>query len=824
MQYKSDTEKIGGWLPETLKWYGYDTEILSEGPSEGQRHAASARLKGKARKIAREAAKQAAPGGYGDPAAQYKMRVSDFVPMAHLIASYNLSVPAIVRRLFSRAITARRKCADWFSQHSQQEKDSNSKHVYFIGILEIERDEEEVKAEFLFAIQCFLGGLQELRQYLGRSWKSYKEGRGKLLIASVTTYTAIAFVRLSELEFDHSITRPKECPLSKYPTWCLPCVLLFESLVNRADLPKDEVILPSQFYGTPSKPMRLEEITMFKVYSLLKNYVPKKDSPRGKFTITVGFASVLRDAGEDPRIVRLAECLPEICKIASASPCRFAEDEFSYGMRHLLLNKEVPIWLTFAAQMFVYTQDILGPETRQHLDDVKNTVRQALKWHEGHTAYFELLATHQKNKSEMRKDLNTIMARGGGVRAYVLEDKFSLERGPPWVLADEVFLGLDPSTEHYYLRSNPLRCGLLKYYALMQRHHKDHYTASEQMHVMSMAHLYAACRILHPQSPKWADMEFLIARQTSEHLFFGGWPQALQDSENKFLLVIGMPSNGTARGRRSASVKLNKKVRRFTKGQSLFFEILNERVSGMWDNVDCDTAKLREMFRDDQVWKHIATRTHSQHELSGNKWRDTPSLSDFTACVWLRCGLSYGAPDFCFDWLSMHRTCEGIFRAFGEAPAVTGIDPWGHSGETTFAILSRTGRAKNNTYGNGTKNVKEGRSAPVLNVVSDLIQDVCKRGYGDKEIHTLRSFSYGGRTDYGRDLWKLETLSPLYGGDDLVPKDLYSKPVPAHETTNGVESSQSQRVEEGGLVQEDPRLSVSEPGGLAESRVCEERV
>ncbi|KAF2492603.1 hypothetical protein BU16DRAFT_619993 [Lophium mytilinum] len=889
-QYKSDTEKIGGWLAETSKKCGYATEMLSEGPSEGQHPATSTRLKGKTRKLAREAAKQSTHEDHDSAAAQYKIKVSDFIPMAQIIASKKPSIPAILRRLFSRAITARRKCADWFGQHSEQEKDSNRKHMYFISILEetfrlllplvatskytdttsgptkatpsaqttstmfenltvedtiehsdsdnttekgidaassstespmpraqIERDEEEVKAEFLFAIQCFLAGLKELRTYLGRGWKNYKAGFGELLIAAITTNTAVALVRLSEREFENSITRPKDYPLSKYPTWCLPCVLFFENLRNRADLPKDHIILPSDFQGDPSKPVRLEEITMFKVYTLLKNYVPSENEPRGRFSIPAGYAWLLRDAGEDPRIIRLAEFLPEFCKIAGTSPCRFAEDEFSYGMRHLLLNREVPIWLTFAAQMFVDIQEILGHESRQHLDDIQDTVRQALTWHEGHTTYFEESGTYQKKKS---KELDALNANINWFRAYVLEDRFGVEKGLPSVLPGEVNSGLDPSTEHYYLRSNPLRCGLLKYYVLMQRHHKGHYMAGEQMHVMSMAHLYAACRILHPESPKWPDMELLIARQTPEYLFFGGWPKTLQDSETKFLFMIGMPANGTAKGRRNTSFKLQK-VRRLAKGQSLFFGILNERAGGNWDNVDRDTAKLREMFRDDQVWKHMATQTHSRHKPipSRKQWQNTPSLSDFAACVWLRCGLSYEAADFCFDWLSMHRTCEGIFRAFGEAPAVGGTYPGGHPGETTFFILSQTGRTENTTFGKSSKNVKKDRSAPLLNVVFNLIQDVCKRGDGDKEIRSLRGFSYDGRTDYGNDLWKLEALSPLYGGDDLVPKHLYEQPALSHQTAIGQGSTQSQPVEEEGLVQGTLQRSVSAPGRLSESHV-----
>lgn len=70
---------------------------------------------------------------------KHLVRVSDFIPMARKIAHQlpKINIPHIVEYTFNRAITERRRVADWFAaNHGKKAKDDNDeRHLHFIGIL-----------------------------------------------------------------------------------------------------------------------------------------------------------------------------------------------------------------------------------------------------------------------------------------------------------------------------------------------------------------------------------------------------------------------------------------------------------------------------------------------------------------------------------------------------------------------------------------------------------------------------------------------------------------------------------------------------------------
>lgn len=118
-QYKKDTESIAGWLAENATKRGFK---LQNTPTT------SGRLKGKARKQAREA---------GVKRPQHTAKVSEFVSMAKFIANLNAKpdVPQALGRLFDRAIKARRECTEWYEENGHGVSLSNKRHIHFTKIL-----------------------------------------------------------------------------------------------------------------------------------------------------------------------------------------------------------------------------------------------------------------------------------------------------------------------------------------------------------------------------------------------------------------------------------------------------------------------------------------------------------------------------------------------------------------------------------------------------------------------------------------------------------------------------------------------------------------
>ncbi|ROV86761.1 hypothetical protein VMCG_10893 [Cytospora schulzeri] len=132
-QYKADTEAIAGWLAETSTKCGGSTSTVPAAPPT------STRLKGKARKQAKEAAKAgAASKPHLQEPPKYTIRVSDFTTMAKTIAEFGkpkIKVPRALFNLFDRAIGAREKFNEWFERTSHDASGSNQRHRHFVGIL-----------------------------------------------------------------------------------------------------------------------------------------------------------------------------------------------------------------------------------------------------------------------------------------------------------------------------------------------------------------------------------------------------------------------------------------------------------------------------------------------------------------------------------------------------------------------------------------------------------------------------------------------------------------------------------------------------------------
>ncbi|KAF2647761.1 hypothetical protein K491DRAFT_279450 [Lophiostoma macrostomum CBS 122681] len=285
-QYKQDTAYIAGWLSDKSAQCGHQTTAKRENAASAQ-----PRLKGKARKLAKENAKAGGSKGAADASPEYTIRVSDFIPMATSIARFtpSIQVPVGLGKLFSRAITERRRVGDWFnSPHNESPDEDDSSHAHFIDVLQqahdilrpliasaprkherrtakasateqvplqnafdgltvdetpdheeypnsgestieevkklpavtpvgIVHEEWEIEAEFFFAIQSFLLEIKRIRKTITKVWKRYASTGYDLVVATVSTNTAIELVRQAELELEHLITRPRKYPAGDYP-------------------------------------------------------------------------------------------------------------------------------------------------------------------------------------------------------------------------------------------------------------------------------------------------------------------------------------------------------------------------------------------------------------------------------------------------------------------------------------------------------------------------------------------------------------------------------------------------------------------------------
>ncbi|KAF2877706.1 hypothetical protein BDV95DRAFT_480836 [Massariosphaeria phaeospora] len=141
------------------------------------------------------------------------------------------------------------------------------------------------------------------------------------------------------------------------------------------------------------------------------------------------------------------------------------------------------------------------------------------------------------------------------------------------------------------LRQNPFRCGLFRYDANVQLRESWLALEFQTAQICVMAHLYTATKLLHPTAPKWPDMEFLISVQDPDRLFFGGTPTTLGESHRKARLLLGQSSVHTTfnlrKGKRQRSGKQYKD--RWIRDTSVLARIFNERTSWAVSDESVDT-------------------------------------------------------------------------------------------------------------------------------------------------------------------------------------------------------------------------------------------
>lgn len=152
-QYKEDTNAIAAWLASTARRCGYPADLLQPSPANHRPAPRSQKLKGKARKQAKEAAEsrhqagEQAPGTATPPTRpSYIIAIKDFISLAEFIAGsteLRVKVPPTVAAVLNRSIDVRKKHAQTLASQQDEalrDEDSDNRHLYFVGILERVRE------------------------------------------------------------------------------------------------------------------------------------------------------------------------------------------------------------------------------------------------------------------------------------------------------------------------------------------------------------------------------------------------------------------------------------------------------------------------------------------------------------------------------------------------------------------------------------------------------------------------------------------------------------------------------------------------------------
>ncbi|KAK8025478.1 hypothetical protein PG990_003301 [Apiospora arundinis] len=338
----------------------------------------------------------------------------------------------------------------------------------------IEKEEEDIEADFFFAIYSFLCDVKKLRSFVQHSWSEYASGKMELGVASLLTNTAIHLVRREEQALDLCIQRPKKYPASQFPVWTFPALFMYthhrRSSKTRA-VGIQDFIFPSSW--TADLNCETATLCMWLVYNAVKCAVaeladPAKTGPRRKTFFAGGtwlLAPYECNESKNATFERIRKLLPNFYATAVRFPGTFANDEITRGIGKIFRSRTLPVWAVFGIQVLLDTQDILHDSpTKQPLQELQSHLRGMMETTELYERENNPFGVDAKNHG-----CTEFWVREGliDMRDLVLGDAFRndvrlmlvYERDPKQEIAN-----LECTKEdYYYLKRHPLRCGLLKY-------------------------------------------------------------------------------------------------------------------------------------------------------------------------------------------------------------------------------------------------------------------------------------------------------------------------------------------------------------------------
>ncbi|KAI1113765.1 hypothetical protein F5Y14DRAFT_462239 [Nemania sp. NC0429] len=751
-RYKEDTESIAGWLAQTAAGCGYRA-VDELPPTTGQ-------LKGKARKQAREAAKDGP---------HYIIGVSDFTLMAGAIAKFKpaVTVPTALDNLFGRAIEARRLFSNYYKLHAKDQHQSNERHSYFTNILSsaweilrplerqrktrtsttgghrpqpgqkdqpgqhdgpsvclanrfsalhvetsseqdtategtpqpdesnfvlddvkpvaITKSEQDILDDFLLAIQAFMIDFRDLRLLLrSRYWQPYSESKsGHVIIPALVTNTAIQLVARAEKELDLLIEKPKEYSV---PSHNFPAVLMFVAHKSYGNISFKEFAKPSLTCFFPD----------CEHADLLFWYVREALHKSLRYMELLDGCSVTQQTDEPdaPEIYRRVQSLIPCFRTIASLFVPYASDEVTLAIHHVFKTKTTPILTLFAIQVLLDVQDIVHPNEGQLVGNVQ--------WHTQKVINaFESLNLKTEDYNAHPKRMQRITTMIGDYKQDVLEGNLS-EAGMARFRAKLSYkkkshkpsiVDIPPFMRQpdFYLRNNPIKCGMLQYGIYFETHSFGYKLEHDWRGIFHMIHLYTACRLLYPNDPVWPGMEYFLHYQDVDALFMGSLPKSAEEAVRKFLLALGVAPSNLARAIQRANVDgkgklgvqtssvwhLGNKGIKWTEGRPVDNPCVLDNIFQKWMAGDTHAGdnlvlELVNMLLDPKVLAEKARQSEvNAEELK--RFTQPPKDPNKRGTVMLnllaRLSLVIESEmgSLLFDWLSFIKTCKTLWDRIFEA-------------------------------------------------------------------------------------------------------------------------------------------------------------
>lgn len=352
------------------------------------------------------------------------------------------------------------------------------------------------------------------------------------------------------------------------------------------------------------------------------------------------------------------------------SSSTFAQDEITRGVRHAFATGTVPIWVSFGIQTFLDIQDVLSADIEKPFQDLSAHLQYAS----------DMLAKDLQVRCPSlptgHKDthINRATRILSSIDEWTMGDMLgSMLRQQPGIQSHSV-LGSVAAQPGYFLKHHPLRCGMLKHNVYMQLHATGTGVESQATTLSTLAHLYVACRLNHPENPVWPDMEFMMERQDRNRLFMGAPPKSFVDAQKKLALAFGASTTNFARGRRNDKPVINLDKTQLFAHRSIIGQLYQNRMYKEPSTREATdlTRKLIRIIKtsrkDNKTSMNSSEATAVVSSKSQRNWKPLELLEE------LREWLVEDGIDLNFDWFGKRHICNEIWSKIKNALVEIGGD------------------------------------------------------------------------------------------------------------------------------------------------------
>jgi hypothetical protein len=554
-----------------------------------------------------------------------------------------------------------------------------------------EEAEEDREDDFWVAVALMLQEQQDMREVVRENWQKYRSGKVDLVVAAVTTDTAIKLAQNAEAKFDLLVTRPTKYPVWEYPVWTLPAVLFYNNQEDMHKWPLAEIVKPSPRLGLTAGARGEAHFDFWPVFAGLKFYLHKHMTKKNSVPQVVakdfGNANI---HNRTSRAIEFAQIMRIVAKAAKRPPLL---GMVSKGLLDMFSEHTIPMWLTYGVQLHFDSQDIMGEATHRPHFELSVYLNYIMDVQRAITEHWDDPMMEKHIQDECYRPLRETY---NDISPWANHDGFAKQweklKNDPQVSGHPI-LKMLKSEGFYIYRHHPLLSGMLKYHFLVHWHAAGLSHEATSCSLLFMAHVYMGTQLRSPSDPVWPDMEFMIFSQDPRYVLLKRPPDSPEEARTLFDLATGQPTLKQVGSYTFDRLNFNRgdlcrptydptNKSRLFRDASVFGETvyLPRGAGGCWieklpggafnGRIDTITTALLAVSSPDATRGRLARAVQASQEKQGLKLEPITGRDGLSSVAILQhfaFWLQADTPDLYFNGPLMQRQCSDTWKAIYKA-------------------------------------------------------------------------------------------------------------------------------------------------------------